>query len=153
MNNPTDTNQASEDIKIGQEVWRVILKYPTARVWTDSGYLNLDLTAGQVLVKKVVVGAIQRVETTDESAKYFFNAKSKYHYSDEPGGVCTEQSYFTISGNNLIGGDNSRLYLTEEDAMLSAREAAEAQNKYMSDKVDGIKENLHDVLAKLEAEL
>lgn len=148
-----DTNQASEYIKIGQEVWRVILKYPTIGVGTDGDYLNLNLTAGQVLVKKVVVGAIQRIETTDESAKYFFNAKSKYHYSDEPGGVCTEQSYFTISGNNLIGSDNSRFYLTEEDAMLSAREATESQNEYMSDKVDGIKENLHDVLNKLEAEL
>ncbi len=147
------TNQASEDIKIGQEVWRVISKYPTATMWTDGGYLNLDLTAGQVLVKKVVVGAIQRIETTDESAKYFFNAKSKYHYSDEPGGVCTEQSHFTISGNNLRGSDNSGFYLTEEDAMLSAREATESQNKYMSDKVGEIKENLHDVLAKLEAEL
>jgi len=147
------TNQASEDIKIGQEVWRVILKYPTVSVWTDGGYLNLDLTAGQVLVKKVVVGAIQRIETTEESSKYFFNAKSKYHYSDEPGGVCTEQSYFTISGDSLIGSDNSRFYLTEEDAMSSAREATESQNEYMSDKVDGIKENLHDVLTELEAEL
>jgi len=146
-------NQASEDIKIGQEVWRVILKYPTATMWTDGGYLNLDLTAGQVFVKKVVVGAIQRIETTDESAKYFFNAKTKYHYSDEPGGVCTEQSYFTISGDSLIGSDHSRFYLTEEDASLSAREATESQNKYMSDKVDEIKENLHDVLTKLEAEL
>ena len=57
----TDTNQASEDIEIGQEVWRVISKYPTIRIWIDGGYLSLDSEAGQVLVKKVVVGAIQRV--------------------------------------------------------------------------------------------
>lgn len=147
------TNQASEEIKIGQEVWRVISKYPTATMWTDRGYLNLDLTVGRVLVKKVVVGAIQRIETTDESAKYFFNAKTKYHYSDEPGGVCTEQSYFTISGDSLVGADNSRFYLTEEDASLSTIAATESQNEYIKDKLSDLKANIHDILAKLEAEL
>ena len=145
-------NQASKDIEIGQEVWHVISKRPTVRILIDEGYLWLDLEAGQVLVKKVVVGAIQRVETTDESAKYFFNAKTKYHYSDVPGGVCTEHSYFTIDKDNLMGSDYSRFYLTEEDARQSAKDSTASQNKYMADKVSDIKENLHEVLTKLEEE-
>ena len=149
-----DINQASEDIKIGQEVWSVISRYPTARIWTEDNHLSLDLSEGQVQVRKVVVGAIQRVETTKKSAEYFFNAKTKYHYSDDTDGVCTDQSYFTVNRGKLTGSNGyGRFYLTEEEAAQSARDARKSQNVFIVGEISNMRENLHDVLTKLEAEL
>lgn len=138
------------DIKIGQEVWWVITSYPHVSVWSDNGHIVLNNTKGSVTVKKVFVGAIQRVETTEESAKYFFNAKTKYHYSEELGGVCTEQSYFTISGNNLIGGyNNNRFYLTEDAANTAAKSSEESQEKFIAEQAEEIRDNLNDILQRL----
>lgn len=115
-------------------------------------FINRDIRKSWV--QKVYLCAIAKLEIVEESKKYFFTVKEKYHYSNELGGVSGDYSFFTLDVNNP---DNGIGRTNNHDNVFCdiniANHYAEKLDKGLADNNlkfnERIRENIKNVLEQL----
>ena len=149
MNKEPQLNDSFYLVRIGHN-------HMSTHLDNDEGYVDVHKSVQLAQVMQIFVNAITHVETTEASAKYFFNVKTQYHYSDKIDGVATEYSYFTLGGNvdGAYGVANTSgcVMKTFAEAQKLAFEWDKSQAEFAKEREDEIVANFEHAIKKIRGE-